>query len=165
MRPQSHNSLGLPRYHATEHQKKWVAGETRTAELIQSLWRAANSKQRREPAFLCLLVQCGWTNLGKTEKGRESIRHWRNRKIAEYLHEPYKSDEQLAVALSKRLPRLNPKKAVGLLKSHTGITHYYNAFRPATVQFVRDHAEPCPPPIPATPRGEQKPEKVSLSLD
>jgi hypothetical protein len=141
MPQQSSSSLGLPRYHATEREKKWVAGEKRTAEFIQSLWRAANSEQRREPAFLSLLMQCGWTNLGVQEKGREAIRRWRNRKIAEYLSGPYKFDKQLASALSKKMPRLKLKKALGLLKAHTGITHYYNAFRPATVQFVEDHAE------------------------
>lgn len=139
---ESGSSLGLPRYEDNERQKKWVAGEKRTAAFIQSLWSAASVEQRREPAFLCLLVQCGWTNVGAKGKGRESTRRWRNRKIAGYLHAPYQSDEQLAVALSKRLPRLKPEKVVGLLKTQTGITHYYTAFRPATLQFVEDHAEP-----------------------
>jgi hypothetical protein len=72
--PQQSGDLGLPSYRATDRQKKWVADKTRTAQLIQMLWRAASSAQRKEPAFLSLLTQCGWTNVGKKGKGRESTR-------------------------------------------------------------------------------------------
>ena len=87
MPQQSDSGLGLPRYHATERQKKWVAGERRKAKFIESLWRAANSKQACEPAFLSLLVQCGWTNVGAKEKGRESTRRWRAGISRLLLHE------------------------------------------------------------------------------
>jgi len=60
----SSGGLGLPRYHRSEKQQKWVASERRTANLIQSFWKAAGQKQRNDPVFLCLLVQCGWSTGG-----------------------------------------------------------------------------------------------------
>jgi len=129
--------LGLPRYRATERQKKWLAGKKRTAQLIQSLWRAASNTQRKQPAFLSLLTQCGWTNVGNKGKGRESTRRWRNRNIAEDLHVPYQSDAELATALHKKLPHLTQGEAARLIASETGITHYYKAFRRATVRFIK----------------------------
>lgn len=108
--------------------------------MIRALWIAAGRQQRRNAAFVWLLVQCGWTNAGPKGKGRESTRRWRNRNIAEFLHISYSSDEQLATALSKALPRLNRATAKRLLRTQTGITHYYNAFRPATGKFVKENA-------------------------
>ncbi len=140
MRQQSRNGLRLPIYHRNQDQQRWVASKLRTANLIRSLWSAASPKQRREPAFLCLLVQCGWTNAGGA-KGRESTRKWRNRAIANFLKVAYRSDRQLATDLLSRLPALNSSKALSLLKAHTGITHYYNAFRPATLRFVKQNSE------------------------
>jgi hypothetical protein len=140
MLKESSVGLGLPKYSATERQKKWVADKARTARLIRSLWGAADTEQRRDPRFLCLLVQCGWTNTGRNNKGRESTRRWRNKKLAEYLNVSYRSDEQLAVALSTNLPSLKQEAARHLLKAQTGITHYYTAFRPATLRFVKTNA-------------------------
>jgi hypothetical protein len=97
----------------------------------------------RHPNFLCLLVQCGWTNVGRNGKGRESTRLWRNLRVAQYLHVPNKdkSDEELAIALSKACPRLTQKIARRLLKTQTGITHYYTAFRPGTLKFVKSNSK------------------------
>ena len=136
MRRQTSGGLGLPKYEPSEKQQRWVASERRTANLIQSLWAAAGRERRREPAFLCLLVQCSWGNHGRPE----STRQWRNQKIAEYLKAEYPSDEQLADALSCRLKSLAVSKSLSLLKSQTGITDYYPPFRPATLKFVRQHS-------------------------
>ena len=98
--------LGLPKYQRNENERRWVASKRRTAKLIQSLWKAAEQKLQTDPAFLCLLVQCGWTNAG--EKGSESVLRWRNQNIADYLKVPYRSDEQLAQLLSYRFKGLEP---------------------------------------------------------
>jgi len=57
----------------TKRQKKWVAGKTRTAQFIQSCG-ARQTVSNAATAFLSLLVQCGWTNVGSKDKGRESTR-------------------------------------------------------------------------------------------
>ncbi len=137
MSGESSGGLGLPKYHRSKDQQHWVASKRRTANLIQSLWTAAGQTLRRDPAFLCLLVQCGWGNSGR----RESTRRWRNQKIAEYLKVEYLSDEQLADDLSSRLKSLPVSKSLSLLEQQTGITDYYKAFRPATLKFVKQHAD------------------------
>ena len=106
MTEQSGGGLGLPKYQRNENERRWVASKRRTAKLIQSLWKAAEQKLQTDPAFLCLLVQCGWTNAG--EKGSESVLRWRNQNIADYLKVPYRSDEQLAQLLSYRFKGLEP---------------------------------------------------------
>lgn len=141
MSPKSQGGLGLPRYHKTKEQQKWVAGKAKTAQFIRALWKAAAKHQRRDPNFLWLLVQCGWTNVGPKGKGRESTRHWRNNKIAAFLGVPYDSDEQLAIALSKALLGLGTIRTRRLLKMGTGITHYYTAFRPATEKFIKKNSD------------------------
>ena len=109
MKEQSSGGLRLPSFQRNQKQQDWVASERRTAKLIRSLWEAAGQQQRSDPAFLCLLVQCGWTNAGK-ETGRESTRRWRNHNIAEYLRVPYDSDRQLAEQLNSRF------KSIGFAK-------------------------------------------------
>ncbi|MCU1315284.1 MAG: hypothetical protein JWN63_606 [Candidatus Acidoferrum typicum] len=141
MSQKRHGGLGLPNYAASEEQKRWVEQKLRTAQFIRTLWNVANKFQRRDPGFLCALVQCGWTNVRRNAKDREPTRLWRNLKMAEYLHAPYESDEQLAIVLSKSFPRLSRKGALALLKTQTGITHYYTAFRPATLKFIKRNSE------------------------
>jgi hypothetical protein len=116
--------LGLPKFQRNENQRLWIASKRRTAKLIQSLWKSAGKKQRSDPSFLCLLVQCGWTN-SAGEKGRHSTQRWRNQNIADYLKVRYRSDEQLAHALSSRFKALSCSACRFLLKAQTGITHYY----------------------------------------
>jgi len=53
----------------------------------------------------------------------------------------YLSDEQLADDLSSRLKSLPVSKSLSLLEQQTGITDYYKAFRPATLKFVKQHAD------------------------
>ena len=53
---------------------------------------------------------------------------------------PYDSDEQLALALASRFKHLGISECRLLLRAHTGITHYYSAFRPDTLKFVRQHS-------------------------
>ena len=131
--------LGLPKYSNSKEQQIAVASKRSTANLIQTLWSAANQKQRSDPEFLCLLVQCGWAN--RAEKGSESNRIWRNRNIAGYLEVPYGSDESLATSLAGRFKSLNFQQCLSLLKQRTGITHYYTALRPDTLTFVRNHSQ------------------------
>jgi hypothetical protein len=135
----SSGGLGLPKYQRNEEQQKWVEGKRRTAKLIQLLWKAAGKKQRSDPAFLCLLVQCGWSNGGR-KNGGDSTRRWRNHKIADYIGVHYSSDEELAQALSSRFATLSLPKCRALIRTRTGITHYYNAFRPATVRYIDKHS-------------------------
>ena len=131
--------LRLPKYQRTEQQERWVASKRRTANLVQSLWKAASQRQRSDPALLCLLVQCGWTNVGR-KRGSDSTRKWRNHRIADYLKVQYLSDEQLAKVLSSRFGTLSAKKCAALLQSRTGVTDYYKAFRPGTLKYVKKHA-------------------------
>jgi hypothetical protein len=131
--------LGLPKFQRNENQRLWIASKRRTAQLIQSLWKSAGKQQRSDPSFLSLLVQCGWTNSGQ-KRGKHSTRRWRNQNIADYLKVPYGSDEQLAQVLASRFKALSISKCLLLLNSETGITHYYNAFRPGTLKCVKQHS-------------------------
>ncbi len=141
MAEQPNGSLGLPKFRRNKKQQSWVASERRTAKLIQSLWRAAGVKQRADPAFLCLLVQCGWTNAGRKNNG-ESIRLWRNRNIADYLEIPYASgqDQQLARKLQSRFKSMSFSQCLSMLTERTGIALYRNTFRSATLDFVKEHS-------------------------
>lgn len=133
--------LNLPVYHATNAQKESVEGKRRTAKFVTSLWKAADKKQRGDPAFLCLLTQCGWTNRAEV-RGPETTRLWRNRRIAKYLGGTYKSDDdELARRLCKALPRLPLQTARGLLGANTGVTHYRNSFRTATLNLIEHKPE------------------------
>ena len=135
MPSQSSGGLGLPKFRRDTNQRRSVASERQTAKLIQSLWNSAVQSQRSDPAFLCLLTQCGWTN------GRgESSRRWRNKRIADYLRVAYRSDDQLAQALSSRFKSLSHLKWRVLLRRQTGITHYYTAFRPSTLNYIHKHS-------------------------
>jgi hypothetical protein len=142
MTGQSSGGLNLPKYQRNEKQQRWVASKRRTARLIQSLWNAAGEKRRNESPFLRLLVQCGWTNAGSSNRGRESTRTWRNRNIADYLKVKYDSDDKLARDLAAHFKALSFSKAYSLVTQHTGITDYYKAFRTDTLQFVKRHPEP-----------------------
>lgn len=73
----------------------------------------------------------------RNRQGGDSTRRWRNQSIAAYLKVPYRSDQQLGQALSSRFKWLPVSKCVSLLGQQTGITHYRNAYRPATLQFVK----------------------------
>lgn len=119
--------------------RQWVASERRTARLICSLWKAAGQRERNDPAFLCLLVQCGWTNAGR-KSGGESIRLWRNRKIAEYLKVAYTSDEHLARSLQARFRSMSFSKCLSMLRDRTGIALYRNTYRSATLKFIQQHS-------------------------
>jgi hypothetical protein len=137
---QSSGGLGLPKFQRNDKQKRWVASERRTAYLIQALWKAAGQKQRNEPAFLCLLVQCGW-NTGGRKNGGNSTRRWRNHKIAEYLTVPYGSDQQLAQDLRSHFRSLSLSRCLSIMKGKTGITRYYTAYHPATRKFIKRHSK------------------------
>jgi len=136
---QSNGGLGLPKYHRNENQQSWVASERRTANLIQSFWKAAGQKQRNDPAFLCLLVQCAWNTEGR-KNGGDSTRRWRNHKIAEYLTVPDGSDQQLAQDLRSHFRSLSLSRCHSILKEKTGITRYYTAYHPATRKFIKRHS-------------------------
>jgi hypothetical protein len=138
MKERSSGGLGLPSFQRNDKQQQWVASERRTANLIRSLWKGAGEQQRNDPAFLCLLVQCGWTNAGH-KSGGESIRLWRNRNIADYLNAPYASDEQLAQSLQARFRSMSFSKCVSMLGDRTGIALYRNTYRSATLKFLKQH--------------------------
>lgn len=78
MEPKSGDALQLPKFRPDAEQRRWITDERRTADLIRTLWKAAGKRQRKEPAFLQLIVQLGWVNGGS----REATRRWRNRRIA-----------------------------------------------------------------------------------
>jgi hypothetical protein len=138
MKAQSSGGLGLPSFQHNDKQQQWVASERRTANLIRSLWKGAGEQQRNDPAFLCLLVQCGWTNAGH-KSGGESIRLWRNRNIADYLKAPYASDEQLARSLQAHFRSMSFSKYLSMLGDRTGIALYRNTYRSATLKFLKRH--------------------------
>jgi hypothetical protein len=129
--------VSLPIFAPNASEREWVRNEIRTARLIRSFWNAAGRK-RRDPEFVALFVQCGWTNVRWNGAGVESTRLWRNKAIARYLGIKDKSDEKLSQALSATFPKLRHPTA--LLESFTGITAYYPPFRPATIRFVKSHA-------------------------
>jgi len=131
--------MNLPGFRRTISQNALVKNEIRTAHLIRALWTAAPGIQRRDPRFLTLVVQCGWTNVMKDGSGRDSTRAWRNRNFAEYMRVQYQSDAQLAAALSVKFPGL--ALPLALIRSHTGITHYYTSLRTESLKFVRGHAD------------------------
>jgi hypothetical protein len=137
---QTSGGLGLPKFQRNNKQKRWVASERRTAKLIQSLWKAAGYKQRSEPAFLRLLIQCGW-NTGGRKSGGDSTRRWRNQKIAEYLNVHYVSDEQLAQDLLSQFKSLgSSRKCFSIVRERTGIALYYKPYYPATLEFIKQHS-------------------------
>lgn len=131
--------MNLPSFQKTTSQTELVENELRTAHIIRALWAAADEAQRRDPRFITLAVQCGWTNVMKDGSGRDSTRGWRNRNLADYLGVQYQSDSQLADALSMRFPSLG--EPLALVRSQTGITHYYTSLRTESLKFVRRHAE------------------------
>jgi hypothetical protein len=135
MSSKSNGGLGLPKFRRDADQQRSVASERRAAKLIQSLWKSARQDERTNPDFLCLLTQCGWTN-----KGDQSTRRWRNRKIADYIHVPYDSDDQLAQALASRFKALSVVKWRALLLKRTGITNYRGALRPGTLKYIHKHS-------------------------
>jgi hypothetical protein len=139
MKEQSSGGLRLPSFQRNQKQQHWVAAERRTAKLIRSLWTGAGQQERNDPAFLCLLVQCGWTNAGH-KSGGKSIRLWRNRKIADYLKVPYATDEQLARSLQARFKPISFSKCLSMLGERTGIALYRNTYRSATLRFLRQHS-------------------------
>jgi hypothetical protein len=130
--------MRLPRFNRGKH-KHWVAGELDTSRLIRALWDAASIRQRRESEFLRLLVACSWTNVHHGDKGLDSTRSWRNRKIAEYLKVEYNSEANLASELSKRFPKL--RNPAALLRHHTGFVAYYPVYRPATLRFITKYTD------------------------
>jgi hypothetical protein len=129
--------LQLPKFRPTAKQQHWIASERRTANFIRALWKASGQEQRKDPTFLCLLVQLGWNN----GQAKTDSRPWRNRKIADYLHIPHGSDRQLAEALHSKFISLTTLQCRAMLKDQTGITGYHTAFRPATLKFVTEHSE------------------------
>lgn len=136
---QSSGGLRLPKFQRNKKQQQWIASERRTAKLVRSLWKAAGQKDRNDPRLLCLLVQCGWTNAGHKNEG-ESIRLWRNRKIADYLRVRYTSDEQLAQGLHARFRSISFSKCLSMLGERTGIALYRNTYRSATLRFLKQHS-------------------------
>lgn len=140
MASQTSGSLGLPKFQRNDEQKRWVASERRTAKLIRSLWKAAKYEQRTDPAFLRLLVQCGW-NTGGRKSGGDSTRRWRNQKIAEYLNVNYVSDEQLARDLHSQFKSIgSSQKCFSIVRERTGIALYYKPYYPATLEFIKQHS-------------------------
>lgn len=135
----SSGGLKLPKFQRNKRQQQWIASERRTANLIRSLWEAAGQRQRNDAAFLCLLVQCGWTN-AHGKNGGESIRLWRNRKIADYLKAPYAPDEALAQSLQARFRSIPLSKCLSLVAERTGIALYRYPYRSATLKFIRQHS-------------------------
>jgi hypothetical protein len=129
--------MSLPLFDRSAHDE-WVTAELNTARLIRALWANATAAQRRDPDFIAVLVQCGWTNV-RNGVGLEATRKWRNDKIAQYLGVPLGSESQLAKELKAQFPRLD--RPFALLKQDTGFTRYYDPFRPSTLRFVRRHAD------------------------
>jgi hypothetical protein len=134
--------MKLPNFRRTPEERASLKDKTATARLIQALWTAAAPMQRQDPAFIVLLVQCGWTNVRAGGKGWGSTRIWRNRNCAHYLGVVYTTDGELASTLSSRFPSIKYTLALRLVRMHTGITHYRPALRPATLKFVKQHAKP-----------------------
>lgn len=130
--------LKLPKFNPTSRQRSWVNTEIETARLIRALW-TAGGRRRRDSDFIALLIRCGWTNVRGDDSGYESTRTWRNNHIADYLQVEYESDAQLASELASAFPRL--KQPSKLVQMHTGITHYYKALRPETVEFIKTHSK------------------------
>src|ERR1039457_4298233 len=127
--------IELPQFEPNAGEQDWVRSENDTARFIQTFWNAAGQR-RSDPGFVVLLVTFGWLN--KSEDW-ESTRRWRNHNIADYLRVSYESDDQLGRELARAFPRL--EQATQLLKMNSGITHYYNFFRTATLKYVLRHAE------------------------
>lgn len=121
-----------------ERYEDWIRNEMTTARFVRALWNAAGPRTRSDPAFVSLLVQCAWTNVGEGDRGWESTRIWRNALIGKYLNVEYGSDGLLAENLASAFPRL--KRPIDLIREHTGITHYYRPLRPPTLRFVQRHA-------------------------
>ena len=125
----------LPSFKRTKQQLEHVKRHRATANLIRSLWKAASPSQRNDAEFLILLVKLGWNNRSKG-KGFESTQEWRNEQLAEYLHFEGAEGDLVAEQLGVEFPSFK-KKAQHLIRQRTGITHYYPALRPATLEFVQ----------------------------
>jgi hypothetical protein len=127
--------IDLPQFNPNERERNWVRGHASTARFVQALWNAAGRK-KHDPKFLSLLVRCGWVN---RSKDRHATRGFRNHRIADFLGVQYQSIDQLAEDLSAAFPRLARPKF--LLQMDTGVTHYREPYRLATLQFVERHSE------------------------
>ena len=155
--------LNLPVYGATDRQRKSVNGKIRTARFIGSLWDAADRTQRKSPAFLSFLVQCGGTTKAKV-RGTETARLWRNKNLAEFLGVAYTSDAKLARGLCEKLPRLEPGAATKLLRTPTGVTHYPNFYHDAALRFVRRYSSPVARAFERVSRVERAPEEKAFGV-
>lgn len=133
--------IKLPPFTLSESEEAWVRSELQTACVIQALW-ASGGRERSHAAFVSLIARLGWTNVGEDGRGYESTRFWRNGLLADYVGIRYSndspSDHKLSMALENRFPRL--KRPGALVRTHTGITHYYKSLRPKTIVFIEKHA-------------------------
>lgn len=128
--------MRLPSFKRTRDQLRWVEGEKNTAKFIRSLWTVATQDQRRDPGFLCFLIQCGWTNGRKSQTDADCTRRWRNQRLAEFLDIKHVPDSELADELSWRFTGLSRGTAGRLVRMRTGFAHYYAPLRRATLQLV-----------------------------
>lgn len=126
----------LPFFNPNGGQRQWINDERQTARLIQLLWRHASTADRKNSAFVTLLIRCSWVNGGQPE----ACRKWRNKHLARWLG--LAPDAQDGVIVSKLRGRLNlsPREANWLVHTPSGITAYYKAQRPVFLKQVVTHA-------------------------
>lgn len=126
----------LPFFKPNRGQRQWINDERQTARLIRLLWRHVSTADRKNSAFLTLLIRCSWVNGGQPE----ACRKWRNKHLAKWLGlAPDAQDGVIASALRGRLD-LSQREANWLVRTPSGITAYYKAQRPAFLRQVVKHA-------------------------
>jgi hypothetical protein len=128
--------MNFPEFRPTRYERDWVASELQTARVARTLWTNTPKQQREDPTFVALLTRFAWIN--QPESG-ESTRLWRNRLIAEWLDAEVLDESALARALASRT-HLSVARARWLVRTSTGITHYYTSLRSGAVRAIRRHA-------------------------
>lgn len=127
----------LPKFKPTAFERTWVANELRTAKWVRAIWSAASPRQRRDPEFIMLLARSTWVNT--SGEAEEPGRRLRNRRLAEWTGLAEGADDHsLVTALCSSLSISNTQ-ARWLVRTPSGITHYYKAFRNRFHRHLRRH--------------------------
>ena len=127
----------LPVFKPTIAERQWIGDERETAKIVRLLWEHSSKVDHSDPEFLKILIRSSWINGGSAA----ACLALRNRHIAEWLSLDHSAtDSQIADVLGERLG-MSPRDAKRLVRTSSGITDYYKAYRTVFLRGVERHAK------------------------